>query len=138
MDRRREPGSRQGPEVQAPRPAQHAVYPWPEKPRLLGTRISRVDGPLKTTGRARYSYDISRPGMLYGRILRSPHAHARVRTIDASGAGAPSHIDAGLPLPAPGMTPMEALRVVLGLGLIAVAVGGVVLLVRWRPQTVTS
>ncbi|HET9705970.1 MAG TPA: xanthine dehydrogenase family protein molybdopterin-binding subunit [Vicinamibacterales bacterium] len=86
MDRRREPGSRQVPEVQAPRPAQHAVYPWPEKPRLLGTRISRVDGPLKTTGRARYSYDISRPGMLYGRILRSPHAHARVRTIDASGA----------------------------------------------------
>jgi hypothetical protein len=58
--------------------------------------------------------------------------------IDASGAGAPSHIDAGLALPAPGMTPMEALRVVLGLGLIAVAVGGVVLLVRWRPQTVTS
>jgi xanthine dehydrogenase YagR molybdenum-binding subunit len=72
--------------VQAPRAGQHAIYPWPEKPRLLGTRISRVDGPLKTTGRARYSYDISRPGMLYGRILRSPHAHARVRTIDASGA----------------------------------------------------
>ena len=81
-----DPGSRQVPEVQAPRPGQHAIYPWPEKPRLLGTRISRVDGPLKTTGRARYSYDISRPGMLYGRILRSPHAHARVRTIDASGA----------------------------------------------------
>ena len=72
--------------MQAPRPGQHPTYPWPEKPRLLGTRISRVDGPLKTTGRAKYSYDISRPGMLYGRILRSPHAHARLRSIDASAA----------------------------------------------------
>ena len=67
-------------------PAAHPAYPWPEKPRLLGTRISRVDGPLKTTGRAKYSYDISRPGMLYGRILRSPHAHARLRSIDAGAA----------------------------------------------------
>jgi Uncharacterized protein conserved in bacteria (DUF2330) len=58
--------------------------------------------------------------------------------IDASGAGAPSYVDAGLALPSPGMTPMEALRVLLGLGLIAVAVGGVVMLVRWRPQTVAS
>ena len=58
--------------------------------------------------------------------------------IDASGAGAPSYIDAGLALPSPGMTPMEALRVIFGLGLIAVAVGGVVLLVRWQPRTVTS
>ena len=58
--------------------------------------------------------------------------------IDASGAGAPSYVDAGLALPSPGMTPIEALRVVFGLGLIAVAVGGIVLLVRWRPQTVAS
>jgi hypothetical protein len=59
--------------------------------------------------------------------------------IDASGAGAPSYVDAGLPLPTPpGMTPMEALRVILGLGLIAVAVGGVIMLVRWRPQTLAS
>lgn len=75
----------QVPEVQAPaRPAQHPQYPWPEKSRLLGTRISRIDGPQKVTGRAKYSYDITRPGMIYGRILRSPHAHARVTSIDAS------------------------------------------------------
>ena len=81
------PGSRQVPEVQAPaRPPQHERYPWPEKPRLLGTRVSRIDGPLKVSGRAKYSYDISRPGMLYGRILRSPHAHARLKSIDASAA----------------------------------------------------
>ena len=58
--------------------------------------------------------------------------------IDASGAGAPSYVDAGLALPSPGMTPTQALRVVFGLGLIAIAVGGVLLLVRWRPQTVAS
>jgi xanthine dehydrogenase YagR molybdenum-binding subunit len=77
----------QVPEVQAPaRPAGHAKYPWPDKGRVLGTRVSRLDGPAKTTGRAKYSYDIARPGMLYGRILRSPHAHARVRTIDITAA----------------------------------------------------
>jgi xanthine dehydrogenase YagR molybdenum-binding subunit len=77
----------QVPEVQAPpRPPQHDKYPWPEKSRLIGTRVSRIDGPLKATGRAKYSYDIARPGMIYGRILRSPHAHARLKSIDASAA----------------------------------------------------
>ena len=80
-------GSRQVAEVQAPaRPPQHPLYPWPERSRLLGTRISRIDGPQKVTGRAKYSYDITRPGMIYGRILRSPHAHARLTSIDASAA----------------------------------------------------
>jgi xanthine dehydrogenase YagR molybdenum-binding subunit len=77
----------QVPEVQAPpRPPQHEKYPWPQKSRLLGTRVSRIDGPQKVSGRAKYSYDIVRPGMLYGRILRSPHAHARLKSIDASAA----------------------------------------------------
>ena len=77
----------QVPEVQAPpRPPQHDKYPWPEKSRLLGTRVSRIDGPLKASGRAKYSYDIVRPGMIYGRILRSPHAHARLKSIDAAAA----------------------------------------------------
>jgi hypothetical protein len=58
--------------------------------------------------------------------------------IDASGAGAPSYVDAGLALPTPGMTPLEALRLIFGLGLIGIAVGGAVLLVRWRPQPVAS
>ncbi|MDO8680324.1 MAG: xanthine dehydrogenase family protein molybdopterin-binding subunit [Acidobacteriota bacterium] len=71
---------------QAPAPAQHPKYAWPEKPRLIGTRVSRIDGPLKVTGRAKYSYDILRPGMLYGRIVRSPHAHARLKSIDATAA----------------------------------------------------
>ena len=38
------------------------------------------------TGRAKYTYDINRPGMLYGKILRSPHAHAKIVSIDMSAA----------------------------------------------------
>jgi len=63
-----------------------ARYKWPEKPTLLGTAVKRLDGPDKVTGRARYSYDINRPGMLYGRIVRSPHPHARVVSVDTSAA----------------------------------------------------
>jgi xanthine dehydrogenase YagR molybdenum-binding subunit len=59
---------------------------WPKNRRLLGTRVQRLDGPEKATGRAKYSMDINRPGMLHGRILRSPHAHAKVRSIDTAAA----------------------------------------------------
>jgi xanthine dehydrogenase YagR molybdenum-binding subunit len=61
-------------------------YAWPDKPRLIGTRVNRVDGPAKTTGRARFTYDITRAGLLHARILRSPYAHARVRSFDISRA----------------------------------------------------
>ena len=54
----------------------------------VGTRPVRHDGVDKVTGRARYSADIHLPGMLTGRLLRSPHAHARIRGIDASRAEA--------------------------------------------------
>src|SRR5437867_4092336 len=55
---------------------------WPEKRRLLGTKIQRLDGPDKATGKAKYSFDINRPGMLHGMILRSPHAHAKIKSLD--------------------------------------------------------
>ena len=42
--------------------------------RLIGTKIPYVEGPLKVTGRAEYTDDIQRSGMLVGRLLRSPHA----------------------------------------------------------------
>ncbi len=75
--------SPQVPEVRtAAQPAKHEKYPWPEKPVLLGTRIPRLDGSLKATGRAKYAYDINRPGMLHGRILRSPHPRARIVSMD--------------------------------------------------------
>lgn len=56
--------------------------------RLLGGRIPYIEGPLKVTGRAEYTDDIKRPGLLVGRLLRSPHAHARLRSIDVSAARA--------------------------------------------------
>lgn len=60
--------------------------PWPTTRRLLGTKVPRLDAPEKATGRAKYAYDINRPGMLHARILRCPHAHARVKNIDTAPA----------------------------------------------------
>ncbi len=63
-------------------------YSWPERGqrRLIGKRISRLDGPAKVTGTAKYSYDVKRPGMLYGKILRCPHAHATITQLDVTAA----------------------------------------------------
>src|SRR5262245_23185605 len=59
---------------------------WPKERRVIGTRVSRLDGPDKATGRARYSYDINRPGQLHALMLRCPHAHAKIKSIDTSAA----------------------------------------------------
>ena len=48
----------------------------------VGTRPIRPDGVPKVTGVAQYGADLVMPGMLHGRILRSPHAHASIRSID--------------------------------------------------------
>jgi xanthine dehydrogenase YagR molybdenum-binding subunit len=63
-----------------------AEYKWPEEDKRthIGKRISRLDGPDKVSGRAKYTYDINRPGMLFGKLVRSPHAHARIVSIDTS------------------------------------------------------
>ena len=52
----------------------------------VGQRIPRKDGPEKVTGRAKYTGDIHLSGMLVGRILRSPHPHARILNIDTTRA----------------------------------------------------
>src|SRR5262245_25717844 len=54
----------------------------------VGTRPVRHDGVDKVTGRANYGADLTMPGMLQGAILRSPHAHARIVSIDTSAAEA--------------------------------------------------
>jgi len=54
--------------------------------RVVGTRPIRHDGVDKVTGRAVYGADVRLPGTLYGRILRSPHAHARIKRIDTTRA----------------------------------------------------
>jgi xanthine dehydrogenase YagR molybdenum-binding subunit len=65
-----------------------AEYKWPEaeKRTLIGKRVSRIDGPQKVSGRAKYSFDYNPSGLLYGKILRSPHAHAKIVSIDTSAA----------------------------------------------------
>jgi 4-hydroxybenzoyl-CoA reductase alpha subunit len=54
--------------------------------RLIGRRVPLVDGPLKVTGRAEYTDDLKRPGMLVARLLKSVHAHARIASIDVTEA----------------------------------------------------
>jgi xanthine dehydrogenase YagR molybdenum-binding subunit len=61
-------------------------FNWPASPSVIGTHVQRLDGPDKVTGRAKYTFDIARPGMLYARIVRSPHPHARVTSVDISPA----------------------------------------------------
>ena len=56
--------------------------------KVIGTRPIRHDGVDKVTGRALYGADIRLTGMLHGKILRSPHAHARIKNIDTSKAEA--------------------------------------------------
>ena len=53
-----------------------------QKYKVVGTRPIRHDGTDKVTGRARYGADFHPLGLLHGKILRSPHAHARIKSIE--------------------------------------------------------
>src|SRR5436305_14941027 len=55
---------------------------WPEKRTLIGTHIKRIDGPVKVTGAAKYTSDVQPEGWLYGMILRSKWAKARITKIN--------------------------------------------------------
>ena len=73
-------GAPQGPPVDP-------KYNWTSTPRtVVGSRVKRLDGPDKVSGRAKYTFDVTRPGMLYGRIIRSPYPHAKVVAIDLAPA----------------------------------------------------
>jgi xanthine dehydrogenase YagR molybdenum-binding subunit len=63
-------------------------YSWPpmEKRRVMGKPTKRLDGPNKASGRARYASDFTQKDLLFGALLTSPHAHARVTSIDTSEA----------------------------------------------------
>lgn len=66
------------------------LSPWgPDRDRdfrLVGKPQPRVDGPERVTGAAKFTHDVRLPGMLYGRILRCPHPHARIQRLDTSKA----------------------------------------------------
>src|SRR5688572_33295715 len=62
--------------------------------KYVGTRPIRHDGVDKVTGRANYGADFSLPGMLHGVVVRSPHAHARIVSIDTTAAEAVAGVKA--------------------------------------------
>jgi len=70
-----------------------------DKHKLLNQRLTRVDGPLKAAGVARYTYDQRLPDMLYARVLRGPHAHARITKIDTDAAAKIPGVKAIIPAP---------------------------------------
>ena len=65
-----------------------ADFSWPElsSARHLGRRASRLDGPVKSTGRAEYATDKAPEGMLHALLLTCPHAHAVITRLDTSAA----------------------------------------------------
>ena len=80
--------------------------PWDpsRKFSILGERTPRLDARAKATGGARYSIDVRLPGMLYGKILRSPYAAAVVRSIDLTAARKSPGVSAALSIAKPGDT----------------------------------
>jgi len=79
---------------------------YPQVNDLIGSRSIRIDAREKVTGQAQYPADLFMPGMLYGRVLRSPHPHARILSIDLSEARALPGVVAALcgdDLPEPGL-----------------------------------
>jgi len=63
-------------------------YNWPsaDQRTLIGKRITRVDSPVKVSGHAKYTYDYHTANMLFGKVLRSPYAKAKIVSIDISAA----------------------------------------------------
>src|SRR5918911_3060001 len=56
--------------------------------RVVGQRLPRIEGVEKVTGAAVYAADVRLPGLVWGKVLRSPYPHARIRSIDAAAARA--------------------------------------------------
>src|SRR5512143_893192 len=81
-----------------------ADYKWPDAQHrtLIGTRQTRLDGPVKVSGRAKYTYDQNPKGLLAGAILRCPHPHAKIVSIDTSAAERMSGVKAVHVLQGPG------------------------------------
>jgi xanthine dehydrogenase YagR molybdenum-binding subunit len=79
------PGGGRGGAPQAP--PVDPKYNWSSTPRnVVGKSVKRMDGPDKVSGRAKYTFDVKRPGMLYARAVRSPYPRAKIVSIDFSAA----------------------------------------------------
>jgi len=66
------------------------LQPWQADREMahVGAGRTRIDGEARVTGTAIYTYDVILPGMLWAKVLRSPHPHARIKSIDTSKAEA--------------------------------------------------
>jgi len=64
----------------------NAKWPTADKRTLIGKRIDRIDGPLKSSGTAKYSSDINRQGMLWPKLITSPHAKAEIISVNLDAA----------------------------------------------------
>ncbi|MHC4401831.1 MAG: xanthine dehydrogenase family protein molybdopterin-binding subunit, partial [Planctomycetota bacterium] len=73
-----------------------ATIGWPPEGsrRLIGKRINRLDGPVKVTGAAKYTYDVSRPGMLYAKVLPAPIAAGTLKSLDTRAAESMQGVEA--------------------------------------------
>ena len=81
------------------------LYTWPaaDKATAVGKRVKRLDGPEKSTGTAKYTYDINLKNQLIAKALGCPHAHCKITSIDVAPA-----------LKVPGVVHAEALRQSMG------------------------
>jgi xanthine dehydrogenase YagR molybdenum-binding subunit len=79
-----------------------AGWKKPSENKILGKSYTRLDGPIKATGQAKYAYDINLPGLLFGRIFRSQKAHAVIKSIDISAAEKMPGVKAVILIPVPG------------------------------------
>jgi xanthine dehydrogenase YagR molybdenum-binding subunit len=77
---------------------------WPSTPNVIGKRIPRLDGLLKASGKAKYPSDVRPEGTLFGAMLYSPHAHAKVKSIDISAAENLPGVKAVIAIAKPGAT----------------------------------
>lgn len=64
-------------------------YDWPaaDDRHLIGRSITRIDGPAKSSGRAKYTLDVNLTGMLFSKMLTCPYPHAKITALDTSAAG---------------------------------------------------
>ncbi len=77
---------------------------WPATPNLIGQRIPRLDGLLKASGKAKYPSDVRPEGTLFGVMLYSPYAHAKVKSIDIAAAEKMPGVKAVIAIAKPGTT----------------------------------
>src|SRR5688572_23594833 len=80
------------------------AQPWDaeSKLRVVGKKIPRIDGPLKVSGRAKYTFDVQVPKMLYAAVLRSPWPCATIEKIDLRAAEKRPGVKAVIALVKPG------------------------------------